>query len=423
MRYKGTRKLPDLIEAYEQMLDGTTAPKRWKRWVATWLVGAAAERRVWVRTMGLPIYPNMFVFLIGKSGGGKSVSFNMARTLLRSIGPGRTTSSSMTAAYFASQLQANERSFINPITKKAEPYNCANVCTTEMGTLFREADGGMLSMLTDLFDCGEFSEGRRNEKNTFECARTFCAMLVGGTMTHLFSAFTENHWSDGFMSRVVMIYDTPIPRGSLFKAEQMKNMNVLYDAIVNDLKVVASAEGEFEFTDEAAQLLDDFFTHDSGGGLQLGGPPVPQHPNLRTYCERRHIQIEKLMMNRALATGATILTAEHFWYAHEMLLDAESMMEEIFKEGAVGSDMRLINEFLYAMSKAYLKYKKHPIPEDKMMQFLLKKADSYKAVSIFETLKKTKKIRLANANEKAEHGIKGNDHYVPLASSWTEDAE
>jgi energy-coupling factor transporter ATP-binding protein EcfA2 len=419
----GKRKLPSIIDAYCELLEGTTAPPRWKKWVAAWLIGAAVERRVWVRTMGLPIYPNLFVFLLGKSGGGKSISFNMARQLLKTLGPGRTTASSMTSAYFASQLQANDRNFLNPHSKKAEPYHVANVCTTEMGTLFREADAGMLGMLTDLFDCGEFSEGRRQTENTFHCDRTFCAMLVGGTMTHLFSAFTENHWSDGFMSRVVMVYDTPHERGSLFsKASAPERMNQLYDGIVHDLKQLALSQGQFEFTPEAAKLLDDFFTYKSSGGLQLGGPPVPSHPNLRTYCERRHVQIEKLMMIRALDQGETILTADHFHWAHEMVLDAEAFMEEIFKEGHVGSDMAVINQCLYAMSELYVKQRRHPIPESSLYGFLIKRMDAYKVKSVIETLRAQKKMRLATAIERNQFQIKGNDPYwVPLAARWDDD--
>ena len=419
----GKRKLPSIIDGYCELLSGTTAPDRWKRWVAAWLVGAAVERRVWVRTMGLPIYPNLFIFLIGRSGGGKSVSFNMARTLLRAIGPGRTTASSMTAAYFASQLQQNDRSFLNPVTKTAEPYHVANVCTTEMGTLFREADAGMLGMLTDLFDCGEFSEGRRKDEHTFHCDRTFCAMLVGGTMTHLFGAFSEGHWSDGFMSRVVMVYDTPRKRGSLFSASaDPKRMNQLYDALVHDLKLVGGAQGQFEFTTEARAALDEFFTFESEGGLQLGGPPIPGHPNLRTYCERRHVQIEKLMIVRALDLGESILTLDHFNWAHDMLLDAEAFMDEIFKEGHTGSDMMLINNCLHAIAGMYVASKRKPVKEEKIQEFLIKRVDAFKVKGIIGVMVDNNKIRPATKQERDAFNIPaGTKTYIPLVARWDGD--
>lgn len=414
----GKRKLRSFIDGYKEYHAGKGTPVIYQEWAALWCVASAVERRVWVITKSEPLYPNLFIFIVGASGAGKSLSIKTCHRLVGSLGPNRLGASSMTSAYLASRIQHGERKYVNPITNQGETFYALNMISPELQVLIPAYDIDMLAKLTDLYDCGQYSEGRRDEDNTFFTERTCMNLIAATTEVHLLGTFPEQAFGTGFMSRVVLVYAPPTERQSLFTNNRpTKEMVALEEALKHDLKIISQQAGEFVFTPEAVRLLDEFYTYPGN----MGGPPVPDHPNLVRYCERRHANLEKMMMNYALDEGDDLLlTEEHFYRAHALLIETEAAMPDIFKASVEGSDMDKANQLLYAMMKRY-RASKLPIHEGQMQAWLSKRTTAYHAMQIVSMLIKSGKLRRIMPNDLPEElKKKTGAFYVPLAISFTD---
>ena len=68
------RRLGSWIESFLEYTEILPSPPLLRRWAAISYVAAALERKVWVRTMGSDLYPNLYTFLVGPPGVGKGVA-------------------------------------------------------------------------------------------------------------------------------------------------------------------------------------------------------------------------------------------------------------------------------------------------------------------------------------------------------------
>lgn len=83
---KNTTKLDetqDFVDLFEYVGGGWVVPSVFLRWAALSLLAAVVEDRVFVRVFEhAPLYPNIWVFLIGDSGCGKDYAIGLALSLL-----------------------------------------------------------------------------------------------------------------------------------------------------------------------------------------------------------------------------------------------------------------------------------------------------------------------------------------------------
>lgn len=71
-------RLGPFFETYVQAAGQTLVPPVFHRWAAISLVAAALGNRVWVDKLNRPLYPNLYVMLVGPSGCGKGVAIDFA---------------------------------------------------------------------------------------------------------------------------------------------------------------------------------------------------------------------------------------------------------------------------------------------------------------------------------------------------------
>lgn len=365
------RVVPDFIEAYKQYLEGVPGPPQFKEWAALWTISAAMERRVWTITQGDPCFANLYILMVGPSGCGKGVTLRTARTLVGSLGSDRLSASSMTAAYFQQALSENERSFVNPVTKEPEPYNALHVHSPEMMVLFPAQDNDLFANMTDAWDCDHLSVGRIAKDRNAWLDRVCVTALFATTPVHINDLITKNAWHGGFMSRVIMLLGEAERRQSAFiKSRISKGAMELLQSLKETIKHIATLQGEFAWTDEAREAFDAFYTFEGN----LGGPPIPSHPNLATYCIRRHQQIEKIMMcRRAGIDDSLLLTLDDYKYAHELLLNAEALMPDIFHGANLDSPFAKAEKVLFELYKWQNNHPDSIISQNRIFQEIHKK--------------------------------------------------
>src|SRR6516164_1438064 len=76
----GNRHCRSWIERFIDYTSNLEAPEIWRKWSAISMIAATLEQKVWADTGG-NLYPNLYVFLVGQPGMGKSRSIMAASNL------------------------------------------------------------------------------------------------------------------------------------------------------------------------------------------------------------------------------------------------------------------------------------------------------------------------------------------------------
>src|SRR5580704_9488473 len=79
------RRFPSWIDAFQEYTGSflETAPI-FRKWIAISTIAAVLERKVWIDT-GSNLYPNLYIFIIGPSGIGKTRGIDCALDMLREL--------------------------------------------------------------------------------------------------------------------------------------------------------------------------------------------------------------------------------------------------------------------------------------------------------------------------------------------------
>src|SRR5262245_3902739 len=108
----GNRQLGSWIDSYVEFTEILPSPLIFRRWVAIFFLAAAMERKIWVRTMGSPLYPTLFTLLVGPPGIGKGQAIYPGEALLREVPNVHVGPSDMTGASLIDALNESVRHVI-----------------------------------------------------------------------------------------------------------------------------------------------------------------------------------------------------------------------------------------------------------------------------------------------------------------------
>jgi hypothetical protein len=279
-------------------------------------------------------YPNLYVFLVGDAGTGKSKAIYTAQRFVKNtethLGP-----TSMTMASLVDALVEAKRTIIQ-MPHAAREYNSLYIMADELSAFMDTYEGGLIAGLTKFFDCTEYSQSRRVQKINITIANPQLNILSGSTPSNLLKFVPEYAWEQGFTSRVLLIYSNDRPIIDIFKQKSKE----LPKDMVYDIQLISALAGEFGWSEEYAGLMWEW--------KKQGYPPQPDHPKLTHYNSRRFSHVLKLSMIANVDRGCTYnLEREDFNKAMEWILDAEAHMPKIFRSGTGGADSKAMEEILY----------------------------------------------------------------------------
>lgn len=168
----------------------TEAPPDYHLHAGMVTLSAALGTRVWCDGRSRPIYPNLWVILIGGSGIGKSVPLDMSLRLIQMAGLGENVLSDS----FSAEALYDE--FKRIPTRVAYFQEFASF----MGLLNREYNAGCMQWLTDVYDVPD--EIRRTlRQETLVIRRPFLTILGASTPEWFAGSFKESNLGGGFLGR------------------------------------------------------------------------------------------------------------------------------------------------------------------------------------------------------------------------------
>jgi len=132
-----TRAIPDWVSGFEDYTAGLSSPLIFRRWSAITAIAGAIEQKMWVRSQGSNLYPNIYTILVAPPGVGKSVSTRRIELLWRGLKGQHVAGNSLSKAALIDELVDASREVIIPTEKPAAvSFNSTKLLINELGTLF-----------------------------------------------------------------------------------------------------------------------------------------------------------------------------------------------------------------------------------------------------------------------------------------------
>ena len=381
------RRLGSWIDSFLEYTEILPSPPLLRKWAAISFVAAAMERKIWVRSMGSDLYPNLYTFLVGPPGVGKGVAINAGERILRAVPDLQVGPTDMTAASLIDALHEAVRRHtdLRSQTPFVE-YNSLTVLSRELGVLVPSWDSALMNNLTDIYDGFTVEQKRRGKELKIKILNPQINILGACTPSYLNQVMPQGAWDQGFISRSILVYSGDHTTRDPFLEDELSEYSArMYNELLHDLKSIASEYGRLQFTTPAATAIRAWIK----GSCQ----PEPTHMKLQSYNSRRIGHLLKLCMVASLSRRADkIITIEDYSEALNWLIEVESSMPEIFKAMSSGGDSGAMEEAWNYVWTIYSKERK-PIVEHRIVHFLRERVPAHNVMRVIEIMVKSRMLK------------------------------
>lgn len=295
-----TRHYPNLIDAYLAYTEGHESTVRVRKWSIISVIAAALERKVYLNRGYYTLYPNLYVFIIGRSGLiKKSTSTGIAVNLVRELSDIRIMSERMTASSIIEQLSLCGRKYREG--EKLLNQSALFAYASELSVFLEEVFGDVSTLLTTFYDCIPndatkpwvyYTIGRGERKIFGPCLN----ILGASTKAWLKRCIPRSEMEGGFTSRIMFVVENNLPEKLIAWPEIDDNQELVRLKIVADLKTIHRLVGCMKPTDEARQLFSKWYEHHMRKVL-----PMTQDPRMVGYMGRKGDTILKLATIHSVA--------------------------------------------------------------------------------------------------------------------------
>jgi hypothetical protein len=371
-----SRRLENFVEAFCLYSEVYNTTPLYARASALWMVGTAVRRSVAMRSRGNNLSPNLFIELVGGPGTGKSQSINAVRSVFipatnRSIIPASVTRAGM-EDYMKENLQQGK----TPDGGLLMSHECIGL-SEEMQGILPDQDLGHLTLYNILYDLPSIHKAVTRSYGEIRLEAPYCSILTGAQPAFLATTMPEQAWGMGFMSRSIMVFDTPRERRSMFELRDVDHK--LKADLIHDLKLICDLFGYMEWEDEAVGLYDEWW-------VEAGGQPVPSQKRLAMgYNSRRELHMAKLAMIHSLARSNDLfVSVKDVASAIKDLLHFEAQMKNIFIEMATTGSMVALADVLDRVKVNSAEGKK--TDEATLIEMLMQRFPSTQVHSMIENM-------------------------------------
>ena len=388
------RKLGSWIESFLEYTEILPSPVLMRRWAAISYVAAAMERKIWVRTMGSDLYPNLYTFLVGPPGVGKGVAIAAGERIIREVPDLKIGPTDMTSASLIDALNEATRSVV--LLHNPEPFvqfNSLMVISRELGVLIPAWEGALMNNLTDIYDGFTIEQRRRGRDLLIKIVNPQLNILGGCTPSYLNETMPTGAWDQGFISRSILIYSGDrIVRDPFTEEDRGGFQTGLRADLLHDLKTIANEYGRLAFATDTAAAIKAWVAGECH--------PEPEHPRLRSYNARRLTHLLKLCMVASLSrSSGMVITLDHYAEAFNWLMEAEVHMPDIFKAMVAGGDSVAMEE---AWNYAWAVYAKEhkPVAEHRVIHFLRERVPAHSVMRVLEIMVKSRMFKVSISDNK-----------------------
>jgi len=317
------RKFPDFLSAYLKYSEKSEPPMNYHIWTCLSVIGAALQRKVYLRWGFKTLYPNIYVVLIGPSGCRKGTAMNIGKDLLQEINTILMASESTTREALIRDMKDGVNTFTDATDGVLKWHSSVTVFSEELSVFLGQQNIKFLADLTDWFDASDQWTYRTKGSGTDKLVGV-CVNILGATAPDwLRSILPQEAFGGGFTSRVIFVVEdskkqiVPDPRIPI-EIQEMRPQ------LVHDLEIINSMTGEMTFQEDTMAIYSEWYTRQSRS-------PAIKDPHFAGYCERRAIHVLKLsMICSASRSSERVITPGDFKRALALLESVEPKMPRAF---------------------------------------------------------------------------------------------
>ena len=258
---------------------GMESPTLFFFWNAMWLLSTVLTREAWVEWYPDKLWPNLYVIIVAPpSLCRKSSSMKIASNLLRAL------------PKFMPNTVDSYKKDLRIVTGKTTPEGVLDTLAPDTKLLFdrtpeggmdlitvkkgsqaalslsefavflgkQQYNGGMVTLLTDLFDCKDFDGEITRGKGLKALEDIYVTMFGAITPDGLKMSIPEEAFGGGFMSRVVIAYQQ-IPTKTYHRPRQLPGYPAWEDLTLKLAWIAKNAVGEYKFTAEADKFFEEWY--------------------------------------------------------------------------------------------------------------------------------------------------------------------
>lgn len=401
----------DFISDFLQATSDVLSPDIFRLWSGIALVAGALERRVWLRNMQGPVYPNLYVLLVAPPGVGKSIIDKVRDLWSDTTEPNskipafKVAPDSMTKASLVDTMAKSTRQFIPKNGEAPLTYSSLLVAAEEFSVLLPAYDMEYIGTLNAIWNNKRVHEEvrRHGQHQKVLIENPQLNMLGGAQPGWLASIFPEDAWSTGIGRRLIMIYASEAPWKDIW-GEISPNHN-LQNKLLQGLGKLSQVYGGLKIDLSAVEFLQAW---DKGGRL-----PQPTHSKLSFYNSSRYFQLIKLSIISAMSRICYFFPVKEEDYkvsrfdverALEWLLQAEKLMPDIFRAMVGKSDKDVIDEMHIFVTAAFARNKQKAVSGEFIRQFLIERVPHDKIESLIGTAERANLIARVGGTQ---------DMYIP----------
>lgn len=352
------RNFEDFIEAYLEFTDGHESTVRVRLWSIISVLAASLERKVFLDRGFYTLFPNMFIFIIGKSGiVKKSTSTAIAVDLFRQLDNANMMSERLTASSLVEQMTNSGSIYDHEGEKRRQAAMFAYA--SELSVFLVEVFGDITPLLTTLYDCipADSSKpwvyhtmGRGKNKIFGPCLN----ILGASTQAWLKRCIPTSEMEGGFTSRIMFVVENDHSPILVAWPELDPKLEEIKLKLVEDLRRIHYLIGEYKPSIEAKEWFRCWY--DNHMRLIV---PHNNDPRISGYMARKGDHILKLGMIRAASlSDSFLLTQDHLQWALAQLEDIEPDWRNAFDGTYVRMTFSELRYKIGAMIKNSVKIKK-----------------------------------------------------------------
>lgn len=341
-------------EKWDHLTDGLCSPQNYLDWSWRFIISASLQRRVWYGPEHLPLYPNLYLVLVGRAGVGKGVAITPVMEILKfwkqkdfltqaavpedkvalienannedaestmlqlrkggekidpprfPYAPDATTYEKLVEDFAKSGRRINCYYPDNHVgTKPPIYFHCSMYFTLpELASLMRKRTDDTVNFLLGLYDCPLDYEYKTKTKESDRVRRGCLNLLAGTTPEFMETVFDANLINQGFSSRVFFIYANK-NRKNVFSPPPLTEEQLGYKRdLLNHVKKLSSLYGKVYASEETEKWLVKWWDEQESNR----GSRSNISPKLDPYYARKNIHLQKVAM------------AEHFSESTDMFI-------------------------------------------------------------------------------------------------------
>lgn len=304
----------DLIDAYLKYTKGHESTDRIRKWSFISVLAGLLERRVWIDRGYYTLFPNLYVFIIGRSGLiKKSTSTGIAVNLLREIPGIKMMAERLTAGSLVTQLAASGKTFLHDGKKVKQSALFAYA--SELAVMLQDQRGPVTELLTTFYDCQPNDSEKPWTQNTVNggMMQIFgpCLNILGAsTKAWLSKCIPENEMEGGFTSRVIFVVENKLPDHLVAWPELSADERQMRAEIVEGMRRIHGFTGEITVTAGAKKFFAEWYENHMKNVL-----PKNMDPRMVGYIARKGDTILKLAMIKSVASYLQTIEKRHLEWA------------------------------------------------------------------------------------------------------------